>query len=360
MTHSDTLGISSLERIMAIYQLHHDRITEVPRTTFAAVNLKERTDIQRVLKDFIEIISSDTMVLAEEFGEWADSRRRIDLLGLNKQGQLVVIELKRTEDGGHMELQALRYAAMVSTMTFEQAVAAHQKFLADEGLDPEMAEQGIRDFLNEEDENIAISDGVKIVLASADFSKEITSSVLWLNEQGLDITCVRLRPHQFAEEVLLDVQQIIPLPEAAEFQVAIREKSREREAAEKTGRDFTKYSLHTAIGEFSPLNKRNFAFQIVREAVRLGVSPDAVASAVPWRRYQMFISRPGQHSPESILETNPGKSDRRFFCREDEVFFVNEVSYLMTNQWGARTEEAVAEILNLLPSGHGVSYHALP
>jgi hypothetical protein len=28
-----------------------------------------------------------------------------------------LVELKRTADGGHMELQALRYAAMVSTMT---------------------------------------------------------------------------------------------------------------------------------------------------------------------------------------------------------------------------------------------------
>ncbi|CAM5553592.1 hypothetical protein ECAE60S_04421 [Eoetvoesiella caeni] len=345
---------------MAIYQLHHDKITEVPRTTFSAMQLKERTDIQRVLKDFIDIISPNTMVLAEEFGEWTDSRRRIDLLGLNKQGQLVVIELKRTEDGGHMELQALRYAAMVSTMTFDQATAAHQKFLASEGLDPEGAEQAIREFLNVEDENITFSDGVKIVLASADFSKEITSSVLWLNEQGLDITCVRLRPHQFSDELLLDVQQIIPLPEAAEFQVAIREKSRERDAAEKTGRDFTKYSLCTTVGEFSPLNKRNFVFQIVREAVRLGISPDAVASAVTWRRYQMFISCPGHHSAASILEANPGKSGHRFFCREDEVFFVQDVSYLMTNQWGARTEEAVDEILKLLPPDHGVSYHALP
>jgi len=33
----------------------------------------------------------------------------------------VVIELKRTNDGGHMELQAIRYASMVSAMTFERA-----------------------------------------------------------------------------------------------------------------------------------------------------------------------------------------------------------------------------------------------
>ena len=48
------------------------------------------------------------MVLAEEFGDWQDSRRRIDLLCLDRDAGLVVVELKRTEDGGHMELQAIR------------------------------------------------------------------------------------------------------------------------------------------------------------------------------------------------------------------------------------------------------------
>lgn len=58
------------------------------------------------------------MVLAEEFGDWEESRRRIDILCLDSDARLIVVELKRTEDGGHMELQALRYASMVSRMTF--------------------------------------------------------------------------------------------------------------------------------------------------------------------------------------------------------------------------------------------------
>jgi len=62
------------------------------------------------------------LVVSEEFGDWEDSRRRIDLLGIDKAANLVVIELKRTEDGGHMELQAIRYAAMVSKMTFDRLV----------------------------------------------------------------------------------------------------------------------------------------------------------------------------------------------------------------------------------------------
>ena len=38
-------------------------------------------------------------------------RRRIDLLGNDRDTNLVIIELKRNDDSGHMELQAIRYAA---------------------------------------------------------------------------------------------------------------------------------------------------------------------------------------------------------------------------------------------------------
>jgi RecB family endonuclease NucS len=97
--------------------------------TYAEPNLRERQDMQRVLRDHIDAISPDLMVLAEEYGEWEDSKRRIDLLCIDRDSQLVVVELKRSDDGGHMELQALRYAAMVSTMRFEQAVTAHRQYL---------------------------------------------------------------------------------------------------------------------------------------------------------------------------------------------------------------------------------------
>ena len=58
------------------------------------------------------------MVISEEFSDWEDSRQRIDLLAIDKQANLVVIELKRDENGGAYGLQALRYAAMISTMSF--------------------------------------------------------------------------------------------------------------------------------------------------------------------------------------------------------------------------------------------------
>ncbi len=91
---------------------------------FADLGLYERSDLQRLLRDAISALGEDLLVVAEEFGYWEDARRRIDLLALDRAGHLVVIELKRDETGGHMELQAIRYAAMVSSMGFAEVAVA--------------------------------------------------------------------------------------------------------------------------------------------------------------------------------------------------------------------------------------------
>ena len=344
---------------MALYEFTKNSMVEILTATYASLGIKERDDVQRVLREHIDVISPDTLVLAEEFGQWEDSKRRIDLLGLDRDGCLVVIELKRTDDGGHMELQALRYAAMVSTMTFDQAVEAHRKYL--KAIDSQDdAERNIREHLDVEDGPVAFSNQVRVVLASADFSKEITSAVLWLNAQGLDIMCFRMRPYAFQDRVLLDVQQVIPLPEAAAFQVAIREKNLVKAAVDAGGRDFTRYLVQTSHGEaVSNLPKRHFIYQVVKEAIRMGLNPQAIAGAVSWRESRMFISASGNLNGDQLMNAVPGKDRRRYFSRDDEVFHVDGNTYAMTNQWGLRTEEAVKNILAVLPQDHGITYEAM-
>lgn len=214
---------------MALHVIQDTDIRSLTPVTFEKLNLTERGDLQRLLRDRIDIIMEDVdgMVIAEEFGRWEDSARRIDLLVLDKEANLVVVELKRTDDGGHMELQAIRYAAMVSTMTFAQAVEAHEVYLRQRDSSDD-AKEAILRFLEWEDESDRrFAEAVRIVLVSADFSKEITTTALWLNERGLDIRCVRLKPYEMNAQVILDVQQLIPLPEAQEYmiQVGIKEQS---------------------------------------------------------------------------------------------------------------------------------------
>src|ERR1700719_4135825 len=113
---------------MPIFEITPDALKALSPTTFGAENIMERQDIQRLLREQISVLDKRFMVIAEEFGDWLDASRRIDLLCLDSDANLVVVELKRTEDGGLMELQALRYAAMVSAMTFEQLVETFARY----------------------------------------------------------------------------------------------------------------------------------------------------------------------------------------------------------------------------------------
>jgi hypothetical protein len=213
---------------MPIYEVTQKQFRRIEEGDFAASGLRERSDIQRLLRTQIDVISEDLYVLTEEFSEWEESKRRVDLLAVDANANLVVVELKRTTDGGHMELQAIRYASMVSAMTFERAVEIHATFLASIGEDSTKAENRILEFLDwsEPDEDAFAAD-TRIVLLSADFGKELTTSVLWLIDHGIDIRCIRMRPYKDGQRTLVDVQQIIPLPEAHEYQVQLREKGNE-------------------------------------------------------------------------------------------------------------------------------------
>lgn len=219
---------------MPIYEFVDSKLVELPITQFSTAGIRERSDLQRALRDQIELIAPDTLVIAEEFGDWDESKRRIDLLGIDTQANLVVIELKRSDDGGYMELQAIRYAAMISTMTFEKAVDVFSRYLSERGR-AEDAKQTLLDFLDwDEPDEEAFAQDVRLVLAAADFSRELTTSVLWLNDHELDVRCVRLRPHADGKRVFLDIQQVIPLPETSEYFIGVREKATEvREARRK-------------------------------------------------------------------------------------------------------------------------------
>jgi RecB family endonuclease NucS len=115
---------------MAIFRMTKEAFVPLSETQFSTENVLERKDLQRLLRTHIGLIDPDLMVISEEFSQWVDSSRSIDLLCLDKDANLVVVELKRTQDGGHMELQAIRYAAMISRITFPQMVEAHKYYLA--------------------------------------------------------------------------------------------------------------------------------------------------------------------------------------------------------------------------------------
>lgn len=218
---------------MAIFKIDSDKIEELESTSFAFEKIHEIGGLQKLIVNSIEKIDPNLLVISTEFSDWEESKKRIDILCVDTDANLVVVELKRTEDGGYMELQAIRYSAMIANMTFEKAIKTYSKYLQKNNIDKN-AEEELLKFL-EWDEVLEEDFGkdVKIILISADFSKELTTSILWLTERNIDIRCIRIKPQKDSDRLYLDIQQMIPLPETSEYQVKLNEKVDEERKARK-------------------------------------------------------------------------------------------------------------------------------
>ena len=243
---------------MSVYLITNERLRPLEETSFEYEGITERYDLQRILRDQPEVLEEGLFVLAEEYGDWAESRRRIDLLALDSEGRLVVVELKRSDwDESLMDLQAIRYAAMVANMTLTQAIDAHRHYLDNRGIEGD-PESRIRDHLGIYDEDIHIStERPRIILASANFSKELTTGVLWLNDVGLDITCVKLQPCKMDDSIFVERSQVIPIPEAADYMIRLRDRETEQQVSSQVkdspGGDAFRAHIETPV----PVEKRN-------------------------------------------------------------------------------------------------------
>jgi hypothetical protein len=341
---------------MPLYEVTSDLLIKIEETSFRDAGIRERADLQRLLRSQIDILLTDALVIAEEFGEWEESRR-IDLLAMDKDANLIVIELKRTEDGGHMELQTLRYAAMISTMTFDKAVAVYGNYLRQSGREAD-PHQELLDFLGWEgnvEEHFA--QDVRIILVSAEFSKELTGSVLWLNGYGLDIRCVRIKPYNDNGRILVDVQQVIPLPEATEYQVQVNVKTRQERVARVSGRAWVRYDVTIDGHTETIMGKRNAIFHIVRYLCEKGAKPERIAELIYWRTNRLFTTLEGTLTREDFISAASKQDEaqgkrfeyRRWFCDDVELIYKDNKTYAFSNQWGGQWDVAMKILMDAFP-----------
>lgn len=315
---------------MPLYEINNNELKPLVSTNFQDQNLWERRDLQRLFKANIGVIDPDILVIAEEFGEWSQGNRRIDLLAIDKDANLVVIELKRTEDGGHMELQAIRYAAMVANMTWDFAVSIFTHFLQENrvGLD---AESRLCEFLGwDKPHQDDFAQNVRIILASADFSKEITTSVLWLNERELDIVCIRLSLHKIGDKLVMSAEQIIPLPEAQGYQIEVRQKKREVRVSSNDSKDRSLYSISFNGDVYeSEFRKSDIGYNTVKLLESKGLINETLFSLL---REDTSCSFRLLKLSEEMTETEKRYTKYRH-SREPEFYYQSKGYYIARN-WG--------------------------
>jgi hypothetical protein len=204
-----------------LFTVNGDTATLATTVRIEDLGLTEPAHLERWVIQHPNTLGPGTMIVASQYDRWvtpsgAESKDRLDLLGIDKQGRLVVGELKRGRAPDTVELQAVKYAAMTSRFTLDQLADLHARFLertSNEKLTNEEAEEKLQSHV---DPDVEISPELfaspRIVLLAESYPDSTVTSVVWLAEQGVDITLRRYKAYATSGgETIVTVSQIYPL-----------------------------------------------------------------------------------------------------------------------------------------------------
>jgi hypothetical protein len=292
-----------------------NRIQRLEERLFSELGFKEREHLQEWLAHNPEALEeSGLLIIQKEFDGFDDTRERLDLLALDKEGNLVVIENKLDDSGKDVTWQALKYASYCSTLTKTQIVGIYQEYLNKYASGGD-AKSFIVDFLGEEDfELLVLNKGTRqrIMFVANHYRKEVTSTVLWLLEQQIQIQCFRATPYSMGDELFLQVEQIIPTPEAKEYMIGIKAKEQESTSTETEQKsrhrlrlDFWKLLLERCKSSSSDL------FRNINPRQDHWISAGSGVSGVPFTfvfmkqaaRVELYMSRADQDENTYIFNT---------------------------------------------------------
>lgn len=154
---------------------------------------------------FFMELGEDLILIGDEIAPSDVIDRRIDLLALDRQGSVVVIELKRGSDRLQL-LQAVSYAALISDWTPQhlvELIASKRKM-----TEADATEQ-IDSFLD--CELSAVNESQRVVLLAEAYDYGVLAAGQWLTERyGLDIRCYQMRLARQGELTPLSCTRLFP------------------------------------------------------------------------------------------------------------------------------------------------------
>ena len=278
-----------------VFAIEGPRAQAAQPVTLAEAGLRERSDLQEWVLAHPDMLGAGVMVVAFEFDRWRAGasgereRDRLDVLGLDTDGRLVVAELKRDRAPETVNMQAIKYAAMASRFTEESLVEHYVQFRSRAG-EP-ISEEQARDELiaHAGDLDPELLRTPRIVLVAGSFPPTVTATVVWLTEVGLDITMQKVQAYRvFGDRIVVTVSQLYPVQDVEDFTVSPqRAQAQVTEARRRTTRE--KSTVHKLVatklipdGTMLTLQPNNEVTAEIRDAVDAWVAEDPRRGRARW------------------------------------------------------------------------------
>lgn len=221
---------------------------------------------------------------------------RNDLVALDGNGNLVVIEIKRDAQdmiirSEPMEIQAIRYVASLATIKdpedlVDQFFARyirkwHKEFDLGQLAPEDFGKQKVKEFLQGNKADSKFNTQQRIILVASDFDDQTLSASAWMSKNGIDISCIRIKPirEEMKATLFLEIERLIPVPQFDDFLVRYPELSTNG----RPGRSGQRGVAHRVLPRMPEL----MAQRIVKPGDKLtikGRGPDSEAEIIDAKR----------------------------------------------------------------------------
>jgi hypothetical protein len=201
-------------------------------------------------------------------------------------------------------------------MTTPQVIKVFQEYLNASSAKGD-AKEVLLEFLELEDgaELLLNTKDQRIMFVANTFRKEVTSTVVWLINHDIDIQCFRATPFSRGEDLFLQVEQIIPVPELAEYMIETKEKEKE-----ERGTSQASIESSTQLAEFWGLLKEELArrdFDLLDRVAPKGLW--AIGAARGRGRFGFCIGRHGLRVELYFGQDKDKKLFNAMFARKNAI-----------------------------------------
>lgn len=152
--------------------------------------IKQEADLEVLLENNPEYFFEASNVLIIGRQVTTNLNSFIDLLGIDKRGNAVVVELKRGKTPRETIAQLLEYTSFVENLDYSQLNDIYQDYSGEESSLEDYHQQY---FQSESDENVSFNKSTRLVIVAQKVSKEIRQTSLFLRKKGIDIYCMEFK-----------------------------------------------------------------------------------------------------------------------------------------------------------------------
>ena len=193
---------------MPVYEKSGEQIVHLSHGRLDDLKRGERSDIFALLRENVTVLANDLYLISDDTDQW-NKTEQIDLLAVDKDKNIVAIEVLGPLTPDKKCLPIVRYGTLLPSFTFSNLVAIHQAHLDrknQKGVDAKAAilkHFGATSTAFKDDELLDL----RIVMVSREFTTQTITTANWIK---LDVRCYQLSFFDVGVKTLINVDQVVP------------------------------------------------------------------------------------------------------------------------------------------------------